>query len=325
MVLEVISEQSYRRSSEHFQRIGRIPVPRMTAHRWVASSECDRLSPGAEPLQVLMADGTGYKRRPNAAQGLDNQGELRLALGIQADGSVVPLGSWSGESWEDIAKELGKGCAEDQKLAKLLVSDGEPGLPQGLGRLTEDQQRCHWHLVHDLDTRMRQEGAALKERRRLQKELAGIIKVEVPASDGQAVRPEDRQAIEQQAQQGEQALEQLSAELWRRGYRQASQYVQQASRNVFGYVRLWLQTGLISPRASSFIERLMREMARRLKRIAFGWSPRGAAKMARIILKRFASRRQWDAYWQEQLHIQDRVLLVLRGITSQPSPQVLGR
>ena len=47
--------------------------------------------------------------------------------------------------------------------------------------------------------------------------------------------------------------------------------------------------------------------------------------MARIILKRFASRRQWDAYWQERLHIQDRVLLVLRGITSQPSPQVLGR
>ena len=81
MVLEVISEQSYRRSSEHFQRIGRIPVPRMTAHRWVASSECDRLSPGAEPLQVLMADGTGYKRRPNAAQGLDNQGETAFGVG----------------------------------------------------------------------------------------------------------------------------------------------------------------------------------------------------------------------------------------------------
>ena len=36
------------------------------------------------------------------------------------------------------------------------------------------------------------------------------------------------------------------------------------------------------------IERVMRELGRRIKNIAYGWSDRGVTKIARIILKRFA-------------------------------------
>jgi hypothetical protein len=324
-VLEVVSDQSYRRGSGHLRQIGQIPVPHTTAHRWVAQSECDQLSSPKEQLQTLLADGTGYKRRPDKSLGVDNQGNLRLALGIGHDGRVVPLGSWSGASWEDIAQELSMGSPKDQKLAQILVSDGEPGLHQNLGRLTQDQQRCHWHLVHDLDERMRRDGAPMCERRDDQGKLAGLIRVELPAGDGQTVRPEDREDIQQRVQQAEQSLAQLAVDLRRRGYREAASYVELSRKRVFGYVRLWLETGLISPRASSFIERLMREVARRLKRIAFGWSQKGAAKMARIILKRFASRDDWNNYWKERLNIRDRVLLVLRKITAQPCPQIVER
>jgi hypothetical protein len=43
MVVEVVSEQSYRRSSSHLETIGMIPVPKSTAHRWVMRSESDEL------------------------------------------------------------------------------------------------------------------------------------------------------------------------------------------------------------------------------------------------------------------------------------------
>ena len=44
----------------------------------------------------------------------------------------------------------------------------------------------------------------------------------------------------------------------------------------------------------------MRELGRHLKRNAYGWSARGVAKMARIILKKFTQQEEWDAYWKEK-------------------------
>jgi len=60
--------------------------------------------------------------------------------------------------------------------------------------------------------------------------------------------------------------------------------------------------------------RIMRELARRLKRIAFGWSEKGAAKMAAIILKRVTSDSQWQRYWNEKLRISGNVILLFRQI-----------
>lgn len=93
---------------------------------------------------------------------------------------------------------------------------------------------------------------------------------------------------------------------------------------MFGYVRRWLKTGIVTPRVSSMIERMMREITRRLKRMAFGWSEGGDAKMARIIIKRFTSVDQWEKYWRDRLRIQDNVMLVLMNIWPQ-NPQPLGR
>jgi len=72
------------------------------------------------------------------------------------------------------------------------------------------------------------------------------------------------------------------------------------------------------------IERLMRELGRRLKRMAFGWSREGAAKMARIIIKLFTSAGQWQNYWRDKLRIHDNVMLVLRS-TKPANPRTLGR
>ena len=41
-----------------------------------------------------------------------------------------------------------------------------------------------------------------------------------------------------------------------------------AKIGMFGYIRRWLKWGLISPRASSMVERVMREHGRRLKKTA---------------------------------------------------------
>ena len=88
-------------------------------------------------------------------------------------------------------------------------------------------------------------------------------------------------------------------------------------------VRRWLETGLVTPRAASLIERTMREVARRLKRMAHGWSESGAAKMTCIILKRFTNPQAWDAYWKKKLRLEGNVHWLLQEIKQAPTP--LGR
>jgi len=324
MVAEVVSEQSYRRSSSHLDIIGQIPVPKSTAHRWIADSDCDAIEEHKDTLDILFADGTGYKRRPDKANSINNRGELRVALGVDKRGQIVPLGAFSGASWEQIAHSV-KGTRKNNKpLADMLVSDGERGLCDALGKLCGSQQRCHWHTVHDLNYTLWQEDASKGERDLMQKELAAIIGIELPQEDIEFVKDVDKSAIVAAKNHADYEIRRLIQTLLNKGYNLAADYLIRASKNMFSYVDRWLATGIVSPRVSSFIERMMRELARRLKRMAFGWSEEGAAKMARIIIKRFTSANQWETYWKKRLNIHGNVVLTLRSITATP-PQPLGR
>ena len=94
----------------------------------------------------------------------------------------------------------------------------------------------------------------------------------------------------------------------------AARYIERAKTQLTAYLRLWLRCGVIAPRATGLIERLMRELGRRLKKIGFGWTEKGAAKMACILLKRCTAKEAWEAHWKERLGQVGNVHLVFRGI-----------
>jgi transposase-like protein len=314
MVAEVISEQSYRRGSDHLERIGEIPVPKSTVHRWVMASECDDCSPSGQTFDQMLADGTGFKRRFVSGTGQTNRGELCVLLGITPKGTTVPLGAWSGKSWEQIGEELKSQSAGGGPKADVLVSDGEAGLAEGLSAFFSAQQRCHWHATRDLDYTLWQDGVSKDQRRKLQEDLALVLAVEIPKEDIEPVTTTDRKELQQYVVEAEDHIETMIRRMNRKGYVGAAGYLRRMKDNLFTYMRRWLATGLVSPRVSSWIERVMREIARRLKRMAFGWSEQGAEKMTRIVLKRFTDRQGWEAWWKKRLRLNDNVLLVYRGV-----------
>jgi hypothetical protein len=314
MVAEVVSEQSYRRTSRHLDLIGEIPVPKSTAHRWVMESDCDELRVDGKAIGIVVADGTGYKRRPDAEK--NNRGELKLVLGVEASGTVVPIGAWSGESWENIGEEIRDNAVTWKKKGKILVCDGEPGLAEALAALVEQAQRCHWHAAHDVNYEMWKDKAPLDERKAMQPRIAGLIGIELPEDDFEKVKEADKAAIVEKTNDAEKKLDELIVELADKGYTKAASYVRNAKEGLFSYVRFWLKHGLVCPRAASMIERMMREIGRRLKKIAFGWSEKGAAKMARIIIKRITSAGEWEAYWKKRLRLNGNVVMILRGVTA---------
>ena len=102
-------------------------------------------------LAILAVDGTGFKRWPDAAAGLSNRGDLLVALGVTAHGAVVPVGAWTGWTWEQVGEAIRPWTEGVKPLAECLVSDGETDLVKALSYLAERHQRCYWHLIHDLD------------------------------------------------------------------------------------------------------------------------------------------------------------------------------
>jgi len=314
-VVETVSEQSYRRGSRHLRTAGCIPVPKSTAHRWVARSDCDEMESGTDTMGLLFADGSGYKRRPSKGEGKNNRGEVRIAFGVDNTGRIKPLGAWCQETWGEIASEIQGDREDGDPVAEMLVSDGEPGIGIALGKLCGRRQRCHWHGVRDLNYEMWKQKAPLDERREMQSELAGIIGIEIPSDELDNIDEKDRQALMRDVEAAEKKVEDLQRKLGGKGYNEAAGYVSRLKGQLFSYVRRWLETGLVSPRAASWIERTMREVARRLKRIAFGWSEQGAAKMTRIVIKRFLDKDGWDEYWKQKLRLNGNVRFYLREIS----------
>ncbi len=173
IVTEVVSEQSYRRTSQHLETVGNIPVPHTRLHRWVMKSDCDKID-AKKKVQTIIADGTGYKKKPVDGS---NRGEVRLVVGVTKEGLIVPFGAWTEESWQSIGSEIKQANHPHPKLyfkpiAEMLVTDGEPGMIRYLKKLAKDHQRCMWHLPYELAPILRyQDGTSIDESRKQKAEL----------------------------------------------------------------------------------------------------------------------------------------------------------
>ena len=156
---------------------------------------------------------------------------------------------------------------------------------------------------------MYQDGGRYKDSKPIQDALAGVLAIDLPQDDFQKVSEQKKSDIEERMEKAELAIDKLIGYFDGCGYSTAATYIRRAKLGMFGYIRRWLKWGLISPRASSMVERVMRELDRRLKKTAYGWSDKGATKIAKIILKRFTDARAWDVYWQNKMNCVGNVVV----------------
>lgn len=311
IVIDAASETSYRRAVKSIGEHKLIKLSHHTAHNWVMQTDCDEINLPKDvvgsmgPLQVV-ADGTGFKGQ--AENGKTRKGDLKVVVGVNTAGEVFPMGSWTGTTWKEINENW-----KNNKLkfpeGSILVADGEPGLAEAFAEQVELEQRCHWHVVRDLYHCMHHDKASLEKTKELQKGMAGVLAIELPEGDFKEIKESEKDEIEKKVEDADLALGKLINFLNKQGYYKAATYIAGARKNMFSYVRRWLKLGIICPRASSLIERIIRELGRRLKKIAYNWSDKGAAKISRIILKKFTNEKEWEKYWKNRFGIIGNVVL----------------
>ena len=323
LVVEQCVQTSYRRATKAICDMTGVSVSHSTSHRWVLRTDADEIrvpedviatagNPDRVPKPVtIFADGTYCKGRTD--DGGARKRDVKVIVGVRQSGDVFPIGTWTGdETWTDIGNEL-----ERRKVkfadGSILVSDGEEGLAENISKLANGSfQRCHWHAVRDTYMSMWYDGGRIKDIRPVQNRLKKILAIELPKEDFEQVDKEQVGAIEARMGESERALGALIADIRGRGFVKAAAYLEKARHSMFGYLRRWLALGIACPRASSLIERTMRELARRLKRIAYGWKADGLNKVSKLLLKIFSNEDEWKRYWDERMSISNNVLLYFK-------------
>lgn len=311
LVLEQCAETSYRRAAHNVKDMTAVSVSHATFRNWVIDTDAADIKVPEETIGsvpgALFADGTKFKGID--AKGRAERAEIRVLLGVRASGSTFPIGVWSGgETWEEIAATL-----DERKVVfpegTVLVCDGERHLAESLSRFATYQQRCVFHIPRETYFAAWADGARQKDIGPIQDKLKSVLAIELPKEDYELVPEDKKREIEQQVATAEKEVLKLIGEVKSKGFSRAAAYIENARAYMFNYVRRWLALGIHCPKASSIIERTMREIGRRIKKLGYNWKAKGVGQISKILLKIFSNRDEWDAYWKEKMSMNQSVLL----------------
>jgi hypothetical protein len=309
-VIEAVIDTNYRRLIN-----GRsIDISVGGIHNLVVGSDVDRVyqTPvSLEQFSGIMADGTGLK------QYRGQKGELRAVIGVTTSGRVEPLGTFTNTDWSIIEQQIKERLKQNERHPLSFVYDGEPGLDQFLADVAQSQ-RCTWHGPRGLYHALWQDGLKKKDSQPAIDQVKHLIGIELPEGDFEILKEEDKEPVKTRYQASKEQIQALIETFREKGYTHGASYLENISDRLFTHIEMWLQSGVIAPKTISLLERVFREIGRRLKRIAWGWSDKVATKLSKMILLKQYSRTQWEEYWKQKLDIKGYFQIEIASVNLSP-------
>jgi hypothetical protein len=316
IIAEIVSVESYGETERLVKQVVGERIADATIHDWIADIDWDELRLGryARPAAIL-EDGTAFKKRKG------ERGEVRAFVGVDARGRLFPLGVFSGLGLADVATEIKKRLAGHSQ-ANLFMHDGEKDISKHLADIAEREGRCRWHMPRGLRYALWQDGLGKSQSDPHVHKLAGIVGVEIPDEDWQELSDGDVKPLRDELKRARDEYQTLVNEFRQRGYSKAHEYLSRAARHLFAEVEIWLDTGLVLPGTISSLERLFRQIGRRIKAFAYNWTDEGVARISKILLKKKREPADWDRYWHERQRLQGRCRVRLLEVAVERLPNV---
>jgi hypothetical protein len=309
-IVEAVIDTNYRRLID-----GRsIDISLGGIHNIVVGSDIDKTF--QEPVSVkdlsgIAADGTGVKQYEG------RKGELRAVIGITNKGRVEPLGSFTNTEWSKIEHTVKERIKEAKPYNIPFIYDGEPGLDDFLCEVAETQ-RCTWHGPRGLYHALWEDGLKKKESEPETDKIKQLIGIELPEDDFEILKEEDKEQVKNQYEISKSEIKELIKTFREKGYKHGSAYLENIADQLFTNIELWLKTGVIAPKTTSLLERVFREIGRRLKKIAWGWSDTAVTNISKMIMIRQYSRDKWEKYWTQKLGIKGYFNIEISSVKLSP-------
>lgn len=305
-VIEAVIDTNYRRLIA-----GRsIDISLGGIHNIVVGSDIDQTYEETVDLKdfsALMADGTGVKQHRG------RKGELRAVVCITRTGRVEPLGCFTNSEWPEIERVITERIKKNEQYQIPFVYDGEPGLDAFLADVTESQ-RCAWHAPRGLYHALWEDDLKKKDSQEHIDKIKGLIGIELPENEYELLKEQDRQQVQTRYESSKAEIAELIQTFKDRGYIHGASYLENLSGRLFTNIEIWLKTGVITPKTISLLERVFREVGRRLKRIAWGWADKTLTKLSKMIMLKQYSNDKWEQYWLKKLGIEDHFHISIQSV-----------
>jgi hypothetical protein len=309
-VIEAVIDTNYRRLID-----GRsIDISLGGIHNIIVGSDIDKNFEepvSIEDLSAIMADGTGIKQQKG------HKGELRAVIGLTKKGRVEPLGTFTNTEWSDIENNIKKRIKEAAPWNIPFIYDGEPGLDNFLADVAESQ-RCTWHASRGVYHAFWEDGLKKKDSQPVTDKIKQLIGIELPEDDYEILKEEDKDEVKNKYESSKSEIKELIETFREKGYEHGTAYLENLSKRLFTNIELWLRTGIIAPKTTSLLERVFREIGRRLKRIAWGWTDKTVTNLSKMIMIRQYSRDKWEKYWKQKMGINGYFKIQIKSVELSP-------
>ena len=143
-----------------------------------------------------------------------------------------------------------------------------------------------WHAPRRLYHVLWEDGVKKKQSESEMDKIKQLIGIELPEGEYELLKEEDKEAVKSRYESSKEKIEELIETFYEKGYRKGGAYLENLSHRLFTHIELWLKTGVIAPKTTSLLERVFREIGRRLKKIAWGWSDQAGTNRSKMILIR---------------------------------------
>lgn len=230
----------------------------------------------SQSLDLIEGDGT-------KCHGLgDKKNEINVILGKnQATGEKSLLGLTVNEDWKSTMRQF-KGWA------KVAVSDNEPALRNALLEKAFNYQACVRHCIGDVRYYLWSAKVPKDQRDVLAGKLETILGV-LRNSVNKHLADRDFARLRWRINWTLSELEVLSRELFEAGLPVVARFIKHAANYMVTFARLVMK-GIQVPMTNNLIERLMGEVAKRIKNKWMHWSTRGLENLLNILLARYCNR-----------------------------------
>lgn len=230
---------------------------------------------GSQPAAYQQADGTKLKLQ---AQGHNaGSADLRLVVGSRTPHGPLEVLDYSvGDAWTAIATRLHRRFPTPPKV---LLSDGEEGIPDALAGPNTLHQRCLVHGRRNLPFALYQDGYKKGEREPIEAAFARIPGLQLCQAELARLAAADKAALQELLDASERAFLALKRKLPAADFPHTRCYVLGLIEDGLTYLRHLLATGQTIPLSTNRLESIWSRVLLRLKQIGRRWSAPGALNM----------------------------------------------
>jgi transposase-like protein len=240
-----------------------------------------------EGFGTVMADGTkvhGMKGRKN---------EVNVILGLDEKGNKRLLRATVNRSWYSSARKVKDRINDDA----VLISDAEKEIRYAILKRDMKFQLDVVHVPNEVSYKLWQDKLPKDERDRIIKELKVLLytlknSVEKHALDGDMVR------LKRRVDSTLKGLKELADRVARRGCFRVAKFIRNSANYMVTYALL-LMKGVKVPWNSNVIERLMGEIAKRVKNKWMHWSTKGLEAVINLILVRYTCEETYEEFYRK--------------------------